>query len=110
MSKQRRSAMQRRELRKPSKNLRLTLAENLLAFRRVKQITQEELALLCGMNRTYVGSVERAERNVSLSTLEALAKALDTTVVALLTPSDPARLDPHSSEVSPSLPRRNFKS
>ena len=102
--------MQRRELRKPSKNLRLTLAENLLAFRRVKQITQEELALLCGMNRTYVGSVERAERNVSLSTLEALAKALDTTVVALLTPSDPARLDPHSSEVSPSLPRRNFKS
>jgi transcriptional regulator with XRE-family HTH domain len=41
---------------------------------------------LCGLHRTYVGSVERAERNVTLSTLEVFAKALGLSVPGLLTP------------------------
>ena len=98
-----------------------TLAENLLAFRRAKQITQEELAVLCGMNRTYVGSVESAERNVSLSTLEVLAKTLDTTVATLLTPDghvcDPSQIDRPDFAVPgggnarsrPNTPRRIMK-
>jgi transcriptional regulator with XRE-family HTH domain len=78
--------MSKKELRKPSKKLRTILAANLLAFRRAKQISQEELADVCGLHRTYIGSVERGERNVTLSTLEVLAKALDASVSSLLTP------------------------
>jgi transcriptional regulator with XRE-family HTH domain len=77
--------MPEKQLRKPSKELRAILAENVLAFRRSKEISQEELADICGLHRTYVGSVERGERNVTLSTLEVIAKALETSVPSLLT-------------------------
>lgn len=77
--------MPERELRKPSKMLRMILAENLLALRQAKQLSQEELAEICGLHRTYVGSVERGERNVTLSTLEVFATALNTSVPLLLT-------------------------
>ena len=78
--------MSEKELRKSSKKLRSTLAENILTFRRAKNISQEELADICGLHRTYIGSVERGERNVTLSTLELLAKALGASVPSLLTP------------------------
>jgi transcriptional regulator with XRE-family HTH domain len=61
------------------------LADNIRAFRRARGISQEELADMCGLHRTYIGSVERGERNVSLSTLEVLAHALGVTVPRLLT-------------------------
>lgn len=78
----------RNELRKPSKQLRDVLAANLLSFRHEKKLSQEELADLCGLHRTYIGSVERGERNVTLSTLEVIAKALSVSVPSLLTPRE----------------------
>ena len=48
-------------------------------------MSQEQLAETCGLHRTYVGSVERGERNATLSTLETLAAALSVTVPDLLT-------------------------
>lgn len=39
-------------------------------------VSQEEFADLCGLDRTYVGGIERGERNVALVNLEKLAKAL----------------------------------
>ncbi len=74
-----------RELRKPSRGITRVLADNIRAFRKAKRISQEELADMCGLHRTYIGSVERGERNVSLSTLEVLAAALGVTVPQLLT-------------------------
>jgi transcriptional regulator with XRE-family HTH domain len=65
--------------------LRAILAENIRAYRQRKNITQEKLAEICGLHRTYVGSVERTERNVTLSTLAVLADALETSVPQLLT-------------------------
>lgn len=77
--------MGRRELRRASGELKRILADNLRAFRRSKHLSQEELADMCDLHRTYVGSVERGERNVSLSTLETLAAALGVSVPELLT-------------------------
>lgn len=76
------------KLRKPSRALIGTLAENVRRLRHTQGLSQEELADLCGIHRTYVGSVERGERNVTLSTLELLAKALGVSVINLLTPED----------------------
>jgi DNA-binding XRE family transcriptional regulator len=75
-------------VRKSSDALRAVLAENIKAFRRAKGFSQEALAELCGLHRTYIGSVERRERNVTLSTLEVLAATLSVTVPDLLTKED----------------------
>ncbi len=78
--------MAAKEVRKASKRLTSVLAANLRSFRAAKKLSQEALAELCGLHRTYVGSVERGERNVTLSSLEVLARALGVSVPELLTP------------------------
>jgi transcriptional regulator with XRE-family HTH domain len=70
----------------PSSSLRSVLAENIRAYRKKHKYSQEELADLCELHRTYIGSVEREERNVSLSTLEVFARTLGVSVPELLTP------------------------
>jgi transcriptional regulator with XRE-family HTH domain len=50
-------------------------------------LSQEALADLADLHRTYVGSIERRERNVSLDNVERLAAALDVDIVELLTPA-----------------------
>jgi transcriptional regulator with XRE-family HTH domain len=72
-------------LRKPGMKIRKMLAENIVYYRHSHNISQEKLAEICGLHRTYIGSVERCERNVTLSTLEAIATALNTSVPQLLT-------------------------
>ena len=77
--------MNDKQLRKPSRALTQILAENIRAYRKLNHLSQEELAVLCDLHRTYVGSVERGERNVTLSTLEVFSVALGMSVPKLLT-------------------------
>lgn len=71
--------------RKPSVSLTAELATNLRDFRTERSLSQEDFADLCGLHRTYVGSVERGERNVTLSTLEVFASVMGVSVPSLLT-------------------------
>lgn len=59
-------------------------AFRLREMRTAQGLSQETLADKAGLHRTYVGSVERGERNISLVNVERLAKALKTTVCELL--------------------------
>lgn len=78
--------MGHKKLREPGIAIRKILATNVRALRHELGISQEELAHISGLHRTYIGSVERSERNVTLSTLDALSEALNVTVPDLLTP------------------------
>ena len=68
----------------PKPDLRRILAENIATYRQSRGLSQEALAGVCGLHRTYIGSIERCERNVTLATLELLAGALKTDVPSLL--------------------------
>ena len=46
-------------------------------LRRQKGLSQESLALACNLDRTYIGGVERGERNVSLLNIHRIAEALE---------------------------------
>lgn len=46
-------------------------------------ISQEELAFRAGVHRTYIGMIERAEKNITLSNIEKIAKALKISVSVL---------------------------
>jgi transcriptional regulator with XRE-family HTH domain len=65
---------------------RQRFAKQLRALRVEQGLSQEKLADLADLHRTYVGSVERAERNVSIDNMERLAQALKVDVVDLLQP------------------------
>jgi len=65
-------------------NARLVFAGNLRKIRQLRDFSQEKLAEESGLHRTYVGSVERGERNVSIDNMERLANALKVKLKDLL--------------------------
>lgn len=67
-----------------SKSPMQSIADRVRQLRISKGWSQEELAAQCGLHRTYVGAVERAERNITVGTLYKLAGALDCNVTDLL--------------------------
>ncbi len=56
------------------------LGNRIRAFRTSQNISQERLAFICNLDRTYVGSVERGERNVSVLNLNKLSVSLNVTL------------------------------
>ncbi|MBT3306784.1 MAG: helix-turn-helix transcriptional regulator [Alphaproteobacteria bacterium] len=65
-------------------HLQGVIAKNVKNRRLQMGLSQEEFADLCGYHRTYIGSIERSERNITVSTLEALAGALEVDAAELL--------------------------
>lgn len=49
-----------------------------------KGYSQESFAAKCDLDRTYVGGIERGERNVAIRNIESIAKALDMTLSELM--------------------------
>ena len=70
-------------MKKTSSNLK-KIATNVRQYRTQLNISQEKLAENSGLHRNYVGSVERAEKNITIESLEKLAKALNVSVIDLL--------------------------
>jgi transcriptional regulator with XRE-family HTH domain len=75
------------------KDLQSVFASNLKRIRLGKGFSQEKLAELAGLDRTYVSSCERGRRNASLKSVERLAKALQISPETLLNTAPGAK--PH---------------
>ncbi|WP_082006235.1 helix-turn-helix domain-containing protein [Ensifer sp. ZNC0028] len=77
-------------------DIRQTIGWNLRRLRVAKGLSQERLALEAGIDRSYVGRIERGLENVTVSALEALAAVLGSNVRDLF-----AEVDTSSSRPPP---------
>lgn len=69
-----------------SSSPRQTFGRNLRILRRLKDVSQEQLALNANLSRTYVSEVERGARNVSIDNMALLADAIGAQLKDLLDP------------------------
>ncbi|MBK1888685.1 helix-turn-helix transcriptional regulator [Undibacterium sp. 14-3-2] len=74
---------------------REVFGQNLRRFRRLKDISQEELALRSELSRTYVSEVERGIRNVSIDNMGLLAEALGVELKELVDPKIFSSIESH---------------
>jgi transcriptional regulator with XRE-family HTH domain len=64
-------------------DIKIAFGKNLRRLREKRGVSQEALANDAGLDRTYVSSVERGRRNVSLENIGRLAKALNINITEL---------------------------
>ena len=64
-------------------NILIAFGEKVRELRKAKGISQEELADIAGLHRTYIGMIERAEKNITLINIEKLAIALNVDIKQL---------------------------
>lgn len=55
----------------------LAFGHRVQELRKERNLSQEQLADLAGVHRTYIGMIERAEKNITLCNIERIAKALN---------------------------------
>ena len=65
-------------------NIQFLVATNIRRRREGLGLSQEALASICKLHRTYIGAVERGEYNITINTLQRIAEALNCTAVDLL--------------------------
>ena len=65
-------------------DLQRTVGSNLRAYRRKRGLSQEAFADLVGVHRTYMGGLERGERNLTLKSLERIAQQIGIEPLQLL--------------------------
>jgi transcriptional regulator with XRE-family HTH domain len=73
-----------------STDWRFQFGHNVRTYRLALGLSQEALAELAGLHRTYIGSIERGERNVGLDNIHVLARALGVDVSKLFARRDNA--------------------
>jgi len=66
-------------------DLQRAVGRNLRRYREERGLSQEKFAELVGFHRTYMGGLERGERNLTLRSVEKLAAALHTNPLDLMT-------------------------
>jgi len=69
----------------PDQLLRL-FADNMRSIRKSRELSQEALADLCDLDRTYISGIERKRRNLSIRNIQRIAEALEVDPRALLAP------------------------
>ena len=70
------------------KSIRKSLGNRIRQLRHEKKISQEGLADKCSLHRTYIGGIERGERNPSLDNLGKISKALEVELFELFRDMD----------------------
>ncbi len=78
------SADNNNEKRKPSDKLLTVLSKNVKRLRETRGLTQEALGEACDFHPTFISLIERKQRNVTISTLEIIARALGVEVYELI--------------------------
>ena len=68
----------------PEGDLQQRVGRNLLAYRKAHGLSQEAMAEVLAVHRTYMGGVERGERNLTLKSVERIADRLGVDPVSLL--------------------------
>jgi transcriptional regulator with XRE-family HTH domain len=86
----------------PNNHAALVAGRNIRWLRQQQRLTQANLADAAGIGQTYVGQLERGEKNATLDVLANLASALGVSVAALLQPR--ARARPGSQSRQPLAP------
>ncbi len=64
-------------------NILIKFGERVREIRKEKNLSQEELAHKADLHRTYIGMIERAEKNITLINIEKIANALDIEIQSL---------------------------
>jgi transcriptional regulator with XRE-family HTH domain len=67
-------------------DLQRNIGRNLRAYRQARGLSQEAFAEVLGVHRTYMGGIERGERNLTLRSVERIATRIDTDPLVLLRP------------------------
>ena len=65
-------------------NILERFGQNVQRIRKERNISQEKLAEYAGLHRTYIGMIERAEKNITLCNIEKIAKALNVKISELV--------------------------
>ena len=65
-------------------NILIKFGERVREIRKDKGLSQEELAHKADLHRTYIGMIERAEKNITLLNIEKIANALEVSIDKLL--------------------------
>ena len=66
------------------KNILVNFGERVREIRKEKGLSQEELAHKADLHRTYIGMIERAEKNITLLNIEKIANALEVNIKELI--------------------------
>ena len=65
-------------------NILVKFGDNVRKIRKAKGLSQEQISFKADLHRTYIGMIERAEKNITLSNIEKIANALEVEIAELL--------------------------